>query len=103
TSAGVPLSTRGVLRRRWAVLATALIITTCLLGGLAAAGVFSGSHQNRSPATTATSSALTTTTTPRVSQTRPALAAPADPLKPGDQGAAVTLLQRALAHLGYTP
>ena len=98
-----PLPIRGVFRRRRAVLAAALIIAVCLLGGLAAAGVFSSSHRNASPAKTATAGAPTTTTTPQVTQTQPALAAPPGPLKPGDQGAAVRLLQRALAQLGYSP
>ncbi len=102
TSTSEPLPLRGVLRRHRAVLAAALIIGVCLLGGLAAAGVFSGGHQNTAPAES-TVSAPTTTATPPVTQTQPALTAPPAPLKPGDQGASVRLLQRALAQLGYSP
>jgi Putative peptidoglycan binding domain len=95
---------RGVLRRRRTVLAAALIVAVCLLGALAAAGVFSSSHPVRSLATTATAGgAPTTTPTPSVTQTQPVLATPPGPLKPGDQGVAVKRLQRALAHLGYPP
>jgi len=102
TSTSEPLPLRGVFRRHRAVLAAALIIGVCLLGGLAAAGVFSGGHQNTAPAES-TVSAPTTTATPPVTQTQPALTAPPAPLKPGDQGASVRLLQRALAQLGYSP
>jgi hypothetical protein len=102
TSAPDPPLPRGVFRRRRVVLAAALIVGVCLLGGLAAAGVFSGGHQSTAPAEP-TVSAPTTTTTPQVTQTQPALTAPPAPLKPGDQGAPVRLLQRALAQLGYSP
>jgi len=102
TSTSEPLLLRGVLRRHRVVLAAALIIGVCLLGGLALAGVFSGGHQSTAP-TESTVSAPTTTATPPVTQTQPALSAPPAPLKPGDQGAPVRLLQRALAQLGYSP
>jgi len=102
TSTPEPRLLRDVLRRRRVVLAATLIVVVCLLGGLAAAGVFSGGHQNTAPGE-ATVSAPTTTTSPQVTQTQPALTAPAAPLKPGDQGAPVRLLQRALAQLGYSP
>jgi len=98
-----PLPIRRVLRRHQVLLAAALVIVVCLLGGLAAAGVFSGGHQNTAPAKTSTLSAPTTTTTPQVTPTQPALTAPPAPLKPGDHGAPVRLLQRALAQLGYSP
>jgi peptidoglycan hydrolase-like protein with peptidoglycan-binding domain len=38
-----------------------------------------------------------------VTRTQPTVAAPSSTLKPGDQGASVKLLQRALARLGYSP
>lgn len=100
TSTPEPRLLRDALRRRRVVLAAALIAVVCLLGGLAAAGVFSGGHQSTAPPK---STAPTTTTSPQVTQTPPALTAPAAPLKPGDQGAAVRRLQRALAQLGYSP
>jgi hypothetical protein len=90
----------GMLRRRRVVAAAGLFVIVCLLGGLAAAGVFSSS-QGKAPAATPTTAS--TPTTSQVTKTPPALAAPAATLKPGDQGAAVKVLQRALAHLGYAP
>jgi hypothetical protein len=102
TSTPEPLRLREVLRRHRVVLAAALAIVVCLLGGLAAAGVFSGGDENTAPTTSAVS-APTTTTTPQVTQIQPAVTAPPAPLKPGDQGAPVRLLQRALAQLGYSP
>jgi hypothetical protein len=91
-----------VLRHRGRAALAAAVVVVCLLGGLAAAGVFSGSNPKPSPAPDTTASTPTTTTTPQVTPT-PAVAAPAATLKPGDQGAAVKLLQQALAHLGYSP
>ena|SRR5947209_428991 len=101
TGEPLPIPAGAVVRRSRAVPAAALIVVVCLLGGLAAAGVFSGSHPKTSPAKASTAGAPTTTA--RVTQTQPALAAPPAALKPGDRGAAVKLLQRALAHLGYSP
>jgi hypothetical protein len=102
TGGPLPIPAAAALRRGRAVLAAALIVVVCL-GGLAAAGVFSGSNGKTSAAKTPTAGAPTTTTTPQVTKTQPALAAPPATLKPGDQGAAVKVLQRALAHLGYSP
>jgi hypothetical protein len=92
-----------VLRHRRRAALAAVVLVVCLLVGLAAAGVFSGSNPKTSPFTASTSSAPTTTTTPPVTRTQPAVAAPSGTLKPGDQGAAVKVLQRALARLGYSP
>jgi hypothetical protein len=102
TGGRVPIPVVGMLRRRRVAAAAGLFVVVCLLGGLAAAGVFSGS-QGRAPAGTPTASTPTTPTTPQVTKTPPALAAPAATLKPGDQGTAVKVLQRALAHLGHSP
>jgi Putative peptidoglycan binding domain len=88
-----------------ALAGAALLAVVAILGGLAAAGVFSGGHHAAAPATTATPPAAKTrtpTTTQQVTPT-PTVAAPTATLKPGDQGAAVKVLQRALAHLGYSP
>lgn len=90
---------RPALRRHW--LAGAAVLVVCLLGGLAAAGVFSTGHEAAPPTTPSRSP--TRTTTPTTTQTSPAPSAPATQLKPGDTGASVKLLQRALAHLGFTP
>jgi hypothetical protein len=101
TGERLPAPVAGMLGRGRALPVAALIVVACLLGGLAAAGVFSGSNRKAPQAQTPTTS--TTTTAPQTTQTQPALAAPATTLKPGDQGAAVKVLQRALAHLGYSP
>ena len=92
---------------RTLVIGGAVAAAVLVLIGLAAAGVFSGSsHPNAAappPASTPTTSSTTgsgqntTPTTPR-----PA-AAPSATLKPGDTGAQVKVLQRALARLGYSP
>jgi len=74
-----------------------------LVAILAAAGVFSGSSHH---AATVTPTVQTTpaptpapTPTPTPSKTVPA---PTVPLKPGDTGAQVKVLQRALASLGFS-
>ena len=103
TGERLPIRVPEMLRNRRAVLVAALVLVACLLGGLAAAGVFSGSSRHATTTPPATTGAPATTTTPQVTPTQPALAAPAAPLKPGDRGAAVKGLQRALAHLGYSP
>jgi hypothetical protein len=71
-----------------------------LIAGLAAAGVFSGS--SAPPASAITSVSVSTPTT-TVGKTTPAAAAlPTGTLKPGDSGAQVRALQRALKALGYS-
>lgn len=85
---------------RPAALAAGAIVVLLLV--LWAAGVFSGgSSAPTTPATTATRPAATTTVqTP----TQPAaVPAPGATLTPGDTGAQVKRLQRALAQLGYSP
>ena len=67
--------------------------------GLGLSGVFSGS----SPPTATVSTGPTTTASIPTQPKQSAAAAPAGPLKPGDQGAQVKVLQRALASLGYAP
>lgn len=79
------------------LVAAAVLVLVLLVGGLAVAGVFSGSTHNSPPtASTAATTAPTTTQAPAVT-----VPAPATTLKPGDTGAQVKVLQRALAHLGY--
>jgi hypothetical protein len=92
-------------------LAAALVVV--VLAGLAAAGVFSGggTHQPTSattpPTPTTTPQTTTTTTRHRGTTTTPARSGgrvvPTSTLKPGDTGAQVKLLQRALTRLGYSP
>jgi Putative peptidoglycan binding domain len=85
------------------VVVAAIVAVALLIAILAAAGVFSsGGHTATPPPTT------TTTTTTTTAQTTPAPApkpvpAPTTNLKPGDTGAQVKTLQRALATLGYSP
>jgi hypothetical protein len=88
-------------RRRVAAAAAAVLVVVCVLGGLAAAGVFSGSKAT--PASPPTAAPPTTGATTPATPTQPTVATPAATLKPGDQGATVKVLQRGLAHLGYSP
>jgi N-acetylmuramoyl-L-alanine amidase len=83
------------------IAAAIVLIATLLVGGLALAGVFSGSTAKPAPTTVAISTTGTTvpTTTQSPATTFPV---PATPLKPGDTGTQVKVLQRALAHLGYS-
>ncbi len=90
------LSDRG---RAIAVIAVSLVVL--LFVGLALGGVFSGSKP-RPPAITLGTGAGTTA--PTATSTKPTtVAAPSVPLKPGDSGAQVKVLQVALASLGYSP
>jgi hypothetical protein len=83
-------------------LTIAAILVVCLIVGLAAAGVFSGG--NGAAPTTALLPTTTpaTTATPATTKASAAPPAPTTPLKPGDTGNAVKVLQRALAYLGYS-
>ena len=84
-------------RGRFAALGAALVVL--LIIGLAVGGVFSGSKSPTAASITTTGPAGTSTA-PTV--TKPSrIAAPSVPLKPGDSGAQVKVLQRALASLGY--
>jgi Putative peptidoglycan binding domain len=105
TAERLPVRVAELLRRRRGVAAAAaaVFVVVCLLGGLAAAGVFSGSQAKAPSAQTSAGGAPTTAATTPATSTQPTLAAPAATLKPGDQGAAVKVLQRGLAHLGYSP
>jgi hypothetical protein len=86
-------------------LAIAVVAVVALVGlGIALSGAFTSSTPPRAATSTTptgagTTSAVTTATQPPASPT----AAPSGPLKPGDRGAAVKVLQRALVHLGYQP
>jgi hypothetical protein len=73
-------------------------VVAVLLAGLAAGGVFSGSSKPR----TLTQNPLTVTTPTTSAKSSPSVAAlPTTTLKPGDTGAQVRALQRALKSLGY--
>lgn len=83
--------------RRIAVVAGALVVV--LVAGLAAGGVFSGSTSPQTSPLTSVVVSGATTTAAKSSSSVPAL--PATTLKPGDTGAQVRALQRALKALGY--
>lgn len=84
----------------------AAVVVLVVVAGLALGGVFSGSDK-RPPTSATTAPGGTTTRTASTSPTtrtrpaRPVSPAPSTTLKPGDQGAQVRLLQRALTRLGY--
>jgi Putative peptidoglycan binding domain len=95
-----------VVAGRSLATAQAIVIVASLLavviGALAAVGVFNGSKAALppvTPPTTTTPPASTSTPT----NTTPATEAPSAPLKPGDTGSQVKVLQRALAALGFSP
>jgi Putative peptidoglycan binding domain len=101
----------GPPRRPWyetidrRLVVVAVVAVVLLLAILAAAGVFSSSSSH--PSATATTAPPTTTTPtqtqPATTPSSPAVPAPTANLKPGDTGAQVKVLQRALASLGYSP
>jgi hypothetical protein len=84
------------------VVVLAVVGIALLIAVLAAAGVFSSNPP--ASVTTVTSTTTNTTTTTQQTTTPPAqaLPAPTTTLKPGDTGAQVTVLQRALASLGFS-
>jgi murein L,D-transpeptidase YcbB/YkuD len=86
---------------RWVPIAAgAVLVLILLVGGLAIAGVFSSSKPTQATTTAAITS--TPTTTPTTTPAVTTVPAPATALTPGDTGAQVKVLQRALAQLGYT-
>jgi murein L,D-transpeptidase YcbB/YkuD len=96
-----PPSFAANLPDRWVPIAAgAVLVLILLVGGLAIAGVFSGSK----PTQTATTAQITSTptTTPTTTPAVTTVPAPATVLTPGDTGAQVKVLQRALAQLGYS-
>jgi hypothetical protein len=82
----------------------AVLVAVLVVGGLALAGVFSGgghetpAAQNTQPRVTTHAQSPTPAETPSPRATVPA---PTSTLKPGDSGAQVKVLQRALKSLGY--
>lgn len=86
---------------RWVPIAAgAVLVLILLIGGLAVAGVFSSSKPT--PAATTHQVTSTPTTRPTTTAAVTSVPAPTTTLKPGDTGAQVKRLQRALAQLGYT-
>lgn len=90
---------------RTLLVAGGLVALAVVVVVLAVAGVFSSgkSHAPPSgPSRPATTGSTTTHNTPTVPAATPPVA-PTTTLKPGDTGAQVKVLQRALARLGYSP
>ena len=91
-------------RRQVALAGAAALVIALFLGVLAAAGVFSSGGKPASlPPTTTPTTSPTTTTTPATTTPKTTVAVPTAGLKPGDMGAAVKQLQRALKAVGYSP
>jgi hypothetical protein len=91
---------------RTLLVAASVVLALIVLLGLAIGGVFSSSGHPRStpPATQTPRSSTPTTTTPTTTAAQsPSTPPPTSTLKPGDTGAQVKLLQRALAKLGEAP
>jgi len=81
----------------------AAVLAVLLLIGLAAGGVFSGGGHKGAATPEATKTTPATTTTPPTQPASTPSRVPASTLKLGDKGKQVTLLQRALKRLGYSP
>jgi hypothetical protein len=84
------------------LVAAAILLVLILVAGLAVGGVFSGGGTSGTTGTTTTSPAVTTTQTASTTPAHAVIPAPATTLKPGDTGAQVKRLQRALKRLGYS-
>jgi hypothetical protein len=84
------------------VLVLAVVGVGLLIAVLAAAGVFSSSPGPSVPPITSTPTSSPTTTQPTTTAATPPVLAPTATLKPGDTGAQVKVLQRALASLGFS-
>jgi murein L,D-transpeptidase YcbB/YkuD len=86
------------------IVVAAVVAVVLLLAILAAAGVFSSSGSNSTETVPPTTTSPTTTVaqTPTTPAAKP-VPAPTTNLSPGDTGAEVKTLQRALASLGYSP
>lgn len=100
----VVVAGRELNQTQLAIVAVSAIVL--LLAILAAAGVFSGGSKQPTPTLAAPTSnppAVTPTNTTPATTTSRTAQAPTTSLKPGDAGAEVTKLQRALIALGYSP
>lgn len=93
---------RAVIHVNRAVVLIGVLAVCLLLGILAAAGVFSGSSNNE-PAVLPPTTAPHTTTAATTTATKPAVVVPTTPLQPGDTGAEVVRLQKALTAAGNSP
>lgn len=84
--------------RRLLIAAGAVLVVILIVGWL----VLRGGGSTPTPALTTTQAATTAITPTTTVATTPAVPAPTTTLKPGDTGAQVKRLQRALLKLGYT-
>jgi hypothetical protein len=96
--------------REWRALVVLVGLAVLLLVGLLAGGVFSSGRTARPPSPTtaptvaSTTAAHRTVSTPKTKTTATAVAPTPSPtitMNPGDRGPEVTVLQKALASLGY--
>ncbi len=86
------------------IVVVVIVVIGLLIAILAAAGVFSSGGSSTSTPPPTTTAATTTATQPTTPAPAPKpVPAPTTPLKPGDTGAQVKVLQKALASLGYSP
>jgi Putative peptidoglycan binding domain len=101
----IVLGSRTLTYPQAAVAGIAIVVVFIAL--LAAFGVFSsGGTKGSTPPTTPTTPATTPRTTPAATTpatTAPSVRLPTGTLKPGDSGAQVKLLQRALIKAGFSP
>jgi hypothetical protein len=81
----------------------ALSLLAIFFAILAAAGVFNGSKTTAPPVTLPTTHPTQTLPTSTPTNTLPTVVAPSQTLKPGDTGSQVTVLQKALAALHFSP
>jgi len=89
------------LSDRWVASAAAvLLLAFVVVGALVLGGAFSGAKL-KPAATTPPIASTPTTTAPTTQSPGATVSPPTTTLKPGDKGAQVRALQRALAHLGY--
>jgi hypothetical protein len=88
------------INRRIVVLA--VVGVALFIAVLAAAGVFSSSPGTSVPPITSTPTSSTSITQPTTTAATPPVPAPTATLKPGDTGAQVKVLQRALASIGFS-
>ena len=91
----------------YAGLASVAIIALSLLAIffaiLAAAGVFNGSKTSAPPVTPPVKHVTVTVPASTPANTGPTAVAPSQTLKPGDTGSQVTILQKALIALNFSP
>ena len=100
--APAPPGLLGALSEPRLAAAAVVAIVVLFVLGLALTGVFDSATPRRA-ATTAVPMHPRTTTAASTAPQPSSTAVPSGPLKPGDQGSEVKLLQRALARLGYSP